>query len=255
MSALLQSVLIFACILSGTILGIALRRWLPDHHLTADAKDIARLGAGLIGTIAALVLGLLIAGAKSTYDLKSSQVNQLIASTIMLDDQLAQYGPESNAARGHLREALETMSKRIWEEGDRSHKGPKPFEVSRPFENFQQAMQKLSPANDAQRSLKERALQTAADLARLRFLLFAESEIDLSIPLPFLLVLVFWLTIIFLSFSLFVDPNPVIVTGLAVFAISAAGALFLVIELADPFSGMMQISNEPLRHALVPLPK
>lgn len=255
MSALQQSILIFACILSGTILGIALRRWLPEHHLTADAKDIARLGAGLIGTIAALVLGLLIAGAKSAYDLKSSQVNQLIASAIMLDDLLAQYGPEANAARWHLRESLDTMSQRIWEEGDRSRNGTKPFAASRPFENFQQAMQKLPPADDAQRSLKERALQTTADLTKIRFLLFAESETNLSIPLPFLMVLVFWLTIIFLSFSLFVDPNPVIATCLMVFAMSAAGALFLVIELADPFSGMMQISNEPLRQALAPLPK
>lgn len=255
MSALQQSVLIFACILSGTILGMALRRWLPDHHLTDDAKEIARLGSGLIGTIAALVLGLLIAGAKSSYDLKSSQVNQLIANAIMLDDLLAQYGPESKTARAHLREALETMSERIWAEGDKVQKGAKPFEISRPFDNFQHAMQKLTPADDAQRSLRERALQATVDLAKIRFLLFAESEMDLSIPFPFLLVLVFWLTIIFLSFSLFVDPNPVIVVCMVVFAVSAAGALFLVIELADPFSGMMQISHEPLRQALPPLPK
>lgn len=255
MSAFAQSILIFACILSGVVLGILLRRWIADHHLTSDAKEVARLGAGLIGTIAALVLGLLIAGAKGGYDVKTSQVNQLVANTIMLDYVLAQYGPESNASRQHLRQAIDTMGERIWSEGERSRIGVRPFEVSRPFEDFQQAMQSLAPANDAQRSLKERAVQTATELSKVRFLLFAESETDLSIPMPFLMVLVFWLTIIFLSFSLFVEPNPVIVTGLVIFAISASGALFLVIELADPFSGMMQISNEPLRQALTPLSK
>lgn len=255
MSATLQSVLIFACILGGAVLGILLRRWLPDHHLTADAKDIGRLGAGLIGTIAALVLGLLIAGAKSGYDVKSSQVNQLVANAIMLDYQLAQYGPDAIPARRHLRTAVDVMAQRVWSEGGRSQIGVRPFEVSAPFETFQKAMQALTPADDAQRSAKERAIQTMTELSKVRFLLFAESETDLSIPVPFLMVLVFWLTIIFLSFSLFVEPNPVIVTGLFIFALSAAGALFLVIELADPFSGLMQVSNEPLRQALAPLPQ
>lgn len=255
MTALQQSILIFSCIFSGIALGIGLRRWLPDHHLTSDAKEIARLGGGLIGTIAALVLGLLIAGAKSGYDVKSSQVNQLIASAILLDDLLAQYGPEAHAARQHFREAIESMAERIWDEGDPTHKGARPFEVSRPFESFQKELTKLAPANDAQRSLKERATQTLAELAKVRFLLFAESETDLSIPVPFLIILVFWLTIIFLSFSLFVDPNPLIIAGLLIFALSASGALFLVIELADPFTGMMQVSDEPLRQALSPLPK
>jgi hypothetical protein len=66
-------------------------------------------------------------------------------------------------------------------------------------------------------------------------------------------VLIFWLTIIFASFSLFAKPNAIVICSVSVFALSAAGAIYLVLELGQPFAGLMQISSAPLRNALVPL--
>lgn len=254
MSPFALSLIILACILSGAILGIVLRRALPDRHLTPDAKDVVRLGTGLVGTIAALVLGLLIAGAKSSYDTRSTQVNQLVASIILFDYLLGQYGPETADIRKQARQATQTMAERIWSESNQSISNAHRFEVSRPSEGLYPALHALSPGTDAQRTLKDQAAQAATEIARTRLLLFAEAQGQLSIPFPFLVVLVFWLTIIFASFSLFAEPNPIVIGCLVIFAVSASGAIFLVMELADPFSGMMQISNEPLIQALSPLP-
>ena len=112
-------------------------------------------------------------------------------------------------------------------------------------------IQKLSPRDDVQRSLQSRAVQISNDLAQMRFLLFVESES--LIPTPFLAVLAFWLMIIFASFSLFSPLNLTIFTCLSLFASSAACAIFLILELSRPFSGLVSISSAPLRNALGPI--
>jgi len=96
-----------------------------------------------------------------------------------------------------------------------------------------------------------RDFRLTQDVAQTRLLLFAQTTN--SIPMPFLVVLIFWLTIIFASFSLFAKPNAIIIGSLLVFALSAAGAIYLVLELGQPFVGLMQISSAPLRNALAPL--
>ena len=250
-SPLTMSLIVFACIASGALLGMFLRSTLPGHHLSADAKDVVRLGTGLIGTIAALVLGLLIASAKNSFDTQSTQIRQLTANIILLDGLLAQYGPETRTARDLLRRGIVTMTERIWRENTSDLTKATPFEASHASEAFFEKLQDLSPANDAQRSLKDRAMQAGTELAKTRLLLFAQA--DNAIPMPFLAVLVFWLTIIFASFSLFAQPNVIVLSSLFIFALSAAGSIFLILELGQPFAGLMHIANEPLRHALAPL--
>src|SRR5216683_4511376 len=97
MSPIALSLIVFACVFGGTFLGMFLRKRLPGHHLSGDTKDVVRLGTGLIGTIAALVLGLLIGSAKSSYDTQSTQIKQLTANIILLDRFLEEYGPETGA--------------------------------------------------------------------------------------------------------------------------------------------------------------
>jgi len=241
----------FACISGGVLLGLLLRRTLPGHHLSGDAKDVVRLGTGLIGTIAALVLGLLIASAKSSFDTQSAQIKQMTAQIILIDQLLAQYGPEADTTRKLMRPVIAQLADRIWRENAAGSARPAPFESSSTGEAFYQKLQQLVPKDDAQRSNKDRAIQASTELAQTRLLLFAQS--DNSIPTPFLVVLVFWLAIIFASFSLFAELNPVVIGSLLLFALSAAGAIYLILELSQPFAGLMQISSLPLREALAPL--
>jgi hypothetical protein len=129
-SPLLMSVIAFACVLGGTFIGMFLRNGLPEHHLSAATKDVVRLGTGLIGTIAGLVLGLLIASANSTFQTQSTQVQQLTANIVLLDRTLAQYGPETDLARNLLRHGVASMADRIWRENGSDSGKVAPFEAS-----------------------------------------------------------------------------------------------------------------------------
>src|SRR5215510_15875260 len=116
MSALALSCVIFLLVLGGIFAGTALRRALPNHHLSKETHDVVRLGAGLVATIAALVLGLLIGGAKGSFDVRSTQVKQLTANVILLDNLLSQYGPEATPLRRQLRGAVNPLIDRLWHE-------------------------------------------------------------------------------------------------------------------------------------------
>ena len=247
MNAIALSCITFACITGGALLGM----FLPGHHLSTDDKDLVRLGTGLIGTIAALVLGLLIGSAKSSYDTQSTQVTQMTSNVVLLDNLLEQYGPETNDERNLLRRGVVVLADRMWRENSSDVAKTSPFEASAESDAFFVKLQQLSPQNDSQRSLQARAVQIATNIAQTRLLLFAQR--NNSIPMPFLVVLIFWLTIIFGSFGLFAKPSATVFGSLFVFALSAAGAIYLVLELGQPFSGLMQISSTPLRNALIAL--
>jgi Protein of unknown function (DUF4239) len=249
MSALTVSGIIFVLTLGGIVLGTLLRRALPSHHLDDQVKDVVRLGVGLIATIAALVLGLLIAAAKGSFDTQTSQIRQITAHLILLDNILAQYGPEAHPIRQQIRSTVGPFADRLWHEKQAGTPGP--FETDGSAEQVYLEIQKLSPQDDLQRSLKSRAVQISNDLAQVRFLLFVESEN--LIPTPFLAVLAFWLMIIFASFSLFSSLNLTVITSLFLFGLSAGCAIFMILELSRPFTGLMSISSAPLRNALGPI--
>jgi Protein of unknown function (DUF4239) len=247
MSAIALSCVAFLCIAGGALLALLL----PGHHLSTDAKDIVKLGTGLIGTIAALGLGLLIASAKSSYDTQGTQIKQMTANIVLLDKLLTEYGPETGDIRNLMRRSVGTLADRMWRESSSGAARAVPFEASAASDALFAKLQQLSPQNDSQRSLQARAIQVGTDIAQTRLLMFAET--DNSLPMPFMAVLIFWLTMIFASFGLFAQPSATVGGLLIVFALSAAGAIYLVLELGQPFAGLMQIPSAPLRHALAPL--
>ena len=249
MSPAVLSCVIFALTLGGIVLGALLRTTLPQHHLSKDSQDVVRLGVGLIATIAALVLGLLIAAAKGSFDTQSGQVKQITADIILLDALLEQYGPEALPIRVEMRSAIGPLADRLWHEKPAAAAAP--FAMNATAESVYIAIQALSPKNDLQRSLQARAAQISTDLAQTRLLLFVES--DSAIPAPFIAILAFWLIIIFASFSLFAALNVTVFSFLSLFALSASCAIFLILELSQPFTGLLMIPSAPLRNALAPL--
>jgi hypothetical protein len=239
------SLIVFGVVFGGALLGMLLRWLLPEHHLSQDTKDVVKVGMGLIGTISALVLGLLIASAKSSFDTQRNGLAQLSANVILLDRILAHYGPETKECRDQLRENVSMLLEHYWAEGSdqAAQAGP-----STRAESLYEQIQGLSPKTDAQRTLQAAALKTAVDMAAARMLLSAQK--GSSIPLPFLAILTFWLALLFASFSMFARPNATIVVALFLCALSAAGAIFLILELDHPFAGMIQLSSDPLRRTL-----
>jgi hypothetical protein len=251
MSSLTISAIIFACIFAGTILGMILRAMLPEKHLSPESKDLVKLGMGLIGTMTALVLGLLIASAKGSFDTQRNGLAQLSANVIFLDRTLARYGPETKDTREMLRASVADMLERTWpgENPDSGHTQAKSTEGR--YEGLYDKIQEFSPKNDAQRALQAQALKIATDTGQTRWLLFAQK--GSSIPTPFLVVMVCWLVMILASFSLLTPPNATVFTTLLICALAVSSAVFLILELDRPFDGIIQISSAPVRNALAQL--
>jgi hypothetical protein len=251
-SSLTISLIVFACILGGTLLGMFLRAVLPERHLSAESKDLVKLGMGLVGTMTALVLGLLIASAKGSFDAQRNGLAQMSANIVLLDRVLAHYGPEAKEARELLRAMVVDMLDQTWpENGPRpGQAGPKAGTEGR-YEGLYEKIQELTPKNEAQRALQAQALKIGIDIAQTRWLMFAQR--GSSVPMPFLVVLVSWLTILLASFSLFAPPNPTVIAVLLVCTLAVSSAVFLILELDRPFEGALQISSAPLRNVLAQL--
>ena len=175
----------------------------------------------------------------------------MTATVILLDDLLMQYGPETTSLRELLRQSVPPMADRIWHEQANLTRKPTRFESTAEAWTFYNALERLSPNTDAQRSLQSRAVAAFTEGAQMRLQLFTQA--GSSIPTPFLVIMVFWLSAIFVSATLFARANMVVTISLFVCALSFAGAIFLVLELDDPFSGLMGISSSILRGALLPL--
>jgi hypothetical protein len=250
MSALTITLLGFACVFGGALLGVLLRTRLPHHHLSAESKDVVKLGMGLVSTMAALVLGLLVASAKGSYDAQSVELTQMAANVVVLDRVLAVYGPETKEVRVVLRGVVVRVLDRLWsrEGSDASRLTPS----SSGGERLYAMIQGLSPKNSIQSSLQSQAAVLAVELGRMRWLMYAQSTSSVSRPL--LGVLVLWLTAIFISFGLYAPSNTTVIVSLLVAALSVSGAIFLILEMYEPYSGLMiQISNAPLHAALAQL--
>ena len=246
MSAMSIGWIVLACVFGGTLLGMALRLILPEHHLSADSKDVIKLGMGLTAMMSALVLALLTNSAKGSYDAQRNEVTQLSANIILLDRVLAHYGPETKEARDLLRLSVAGMIDRIWAENRSGRAELEPTTAA--AESFFDKIQELTPQNEVQRSFQAQALKTSIDIGQARLLLFEQG--GRSIPMPFLVLLIFWLTVIFLSFGLFAPPNATVIATLFLCALSVSGAIFLILELDRPFGGLIQISSAPLRNTL-----
>jgi hypothetical protein len=241
--------IVMACVFGGALLGMVLHRILPAHHLSTDSKDVIKLGMGLTATMSALVLALLIASAKSSYDAQRNELTQLSVNVILLDRVLAKYGPEAKVARDLLRRSLVRMIDQIWPKTDTSAHELDPTSIQ--AGELYDKIEELSPQNETQRLLKSEVEKICIDIAQTRWLLFEQA--GSSIPMPFLVLLVFWVTIIFLSFGLFAPPNATVISTLFLCALSVSGAIFLILELDRPFAGVIQISSAPLHNAVAHL--
>lgn len=248
MNSLLISLSVFACTFGAAVVGFFVRTFLPDHHLSADSKDVVKLAMGLVATMAALVLGLLTASAKTAFDTEDGQVKQATAKVVLVDRALARYGPESGDVRARLRSALEYRLRLTWPEA-----GSAPAQLDAPqttamFEGVVDGVRDLAPQNDVQRALQAQALQMLGDLAQTRWLVLESASGALSMPL--LVVLVFWLAALFLGFGIFARPNGTVTAALIVCALSVSGSIYLILEMSRPFEGLIKVSSAPLVYAL-----
>ena len=241
--------LVLACVFGGALTGMFLGRVLPAHHLGDDTKSVVTLASGTLSILSALVIGLLISYAKGDFDAQTKVVQKLAADLVLLDRVMLQYGPETGEARDLLRRYTALKIALIWPE-ENTPDGPRLDDQTalEMLESVQAKLRGLTPQSEAQRWLQSRALQIGGDLAEERWLLAAENEG--SVPRPFLVTLVFWLTILFTGFGLFAPRHATVVAALLVCALSLSAAIFLILEMDRPFQGFITVSPEPMRTAL-----
>ena len=239
---------VFLCVAGGALVGIYLRRVLPPDHVKDDTRQIVNVATGLIATLAALVLGLMVASAKSSFDARADEVRESGARLILLDRCLRQYGPETRATRDLLRQVVEGRISRAWSTPTATAQEGAAGSQTGEIEAIRRQLFALAPANDAQKWLHERALTMAGELEQSRWLLIEQSRS--TIPKPFLVVLVFWLVVIFASLGLFAPQNATVYTIIFICALSVATAIFLILEMDRPYEGLLQISAAPLKSAL-----
>jgi len=247
MSSITISILAFAFIFGGSLLGFLLHFVLPHHHLSDETEDVVKLGMGLIGTVAALVLGLLVASAKSFNDAQSAELTEMSSKIVVLDRLLAHYGPETQEERvllkGFVIHTLDNMWTKPNSSSSQKNGGPT---VSN--EIIYDKIQELSPKNDQQKALQAEATNMIVDLGKTRWLMFTQRSASVSTPL--LVVVIFWLTIIFISFGLFAPRNVTVFASMFFSALAVSGAILLILEMFTPYTGLIQVSSAPLRAAL-----
>ena len=236
------------CIFGGALLGLLLSRVLPEHHLRDNSKDTVKVVAGTIATLAALVLGLLVGSAKNSFDALNTEITQSSTKVILLDRALAAYGPETKEAREQLRRGVITLIETFWPEEKTEASGFAVFERTNKIETLQAKLRELTPATDAQRQLLSQAQQISSDLVQSRWLVIEQAQS--ALPVPFLVVLLFWLAMLHLSFGLFAARNATVITVLLISALSVSGAIFIILEMSHPLQGMVKVSSAPLRKAL-----
>jgi hypothetical protein len=250
MNALAIGAVVFVCVFGGALVGFWLRTVLPEGHLNPASRDLVKLGMGTIATMTALVLGLLVASAKSSYDAESRGLTEMAAKVVLLDRILAHYGPEAQEARDLLKVVIAGTVDRIWPK--RGSQQPQVLErTGSRADLLYDKLEQLDPKNDVQRGLQSRALSIATDIAQTRLLMIEEGYSPVSVPL--FVVVVFSLSVTFMSFGLNAPPNGTVVATFLLGALSVSAVMFLILGMYTPFGGLIPVSSAPLRWAIAHL--
>jgi hypothetical protein len=244
-------VIVVAVVLTGSLLGAYVRSRLPRHHLEGDTRDIVKAGLGLLATLAALVLGLIVASAKASFDTKTDEVQTAAVKLMHLDRSLRQLGSAGDAARQDLLVMVKARVARIWSSRDAGQVALAVIDTKPNLETLEEKIHAIPVQDDAGRKAVAKALQAADDLAQVRSLVIAQS--GSSIIMPLLVLLVFWFTVISAGLNLFAPLNATTVTFNVVCAVSIGGAIFLILEMDQAFGGLITVSDQPMRAALAAL--
>lgn len=245
-SSLAIFALVFFATFGGALLGLWLRKMLPTHHINDESKDTVKLGVGLVATSTALLLGLIISSANSSFKDIDAQVKQMATQLLTLDRTLARYGAEAAPIRQQLKELTGQRIEMVWPQGSSKFVMLNAAAAEK-GENVITQIHHLLPQTEDQRWLKEQAINHGENILQSRWLAFSSANI--VIPKPMVSILMFWLAIIFTSFGLFAPRNATVIATLFVCAFSVSTSMFLVVEMESPFSGLIRVSPEALVYA------
>jgi hypothetical protein len=230
---------------SGTLLGLLLQRILPQEQLNSEVREVLKLVIGVVGTLSALVLGLIINSSRGSYDQQRQELIEVSAKFVTLDRTLAGFGPETRALRESLRSQVARAIERIWPSDGST---PARLEPEVDSDQWMRDLQTLTPSNDLQRNCLMRASTLATEILNARWMLFEQA--GGSVPRALIFVITFWFVLIFVCLGLLACRKATVLAMLLLCALSVSGAMVLSLEFDRPFDGLVRLSSEPLAKAL-----
>ncbi len=248
MNSLTFGLISLGSIFTGTLVGLYLRRILPESHLCQESRDSMKMAWGIVATMSALVLGLLLSTAKSSFDTISNEITQAGAKIIVLDQVFERYGPETKAARTELRLAVNVRVQKIWSKSHDESSGSASLAVGRGLNGVFDEMDKLTPETDSKKALLSQAEGLTNELIMARWLALEQSRTVL--PNIFFIVLVLWLTLLFIGIGLLAPAHKTMLITLLLCNLCLSAAIFLIEEMNHPLDGMVQVSSAPMVEAL-----
>lgn len=250
MDAWIIAGLAFTMMFASAVCALICASRLPDHHLTSATQDTVKLGVGMIAAVASLILGLMVASLQSAFNSSANDVRNYATSLLSLDLDLRRFGPGACAERKLVLDHARTVIDETWTPFLGSSPAPRQEQgLAAPLMlNLDASADSLKPLTDAQHSARKAIEADLRTLVTQRWQIHGDSQSN--IPTAFLVVLIVWLALIFGSFGLFAPPNALVVGALFLCSLSIAGALFLIVEMASPFDGLIQVSSAPMREVV-----
>jgi hypothetical protein len=237
----------FAVIFGGALIGISAARVLPTHHLTVETRTTVSGSVAIVGTLAALVIGLLISTASGSFLDRSADVSDLSSDLVRVDRTLDRYGPEAKDARAKLHAWAAAKAQELFPDP-----GAPPTSSDDSLalvESIEDAVVALTPKTPQQEFMRTRAIAMTVDMTGARWKLLQQQSS--SIPMPFLVLLMFWLALVFASFGLFAPRNATAIAALILCSMAVSGGIVMILEFDSPGSHVLRVSAEPMRKALI----
>jgi hypothetical protein len=249
MSILLVCLLIFVLFMVAGYAGLALQQHLTSEHKTGETKGVVGQVSGLVSLLLALVLGTLIGVSWAYFSGQRTNLENFSAQVLRLDQALAQYGPETKPLRDKLKEGIEKAYEAIWGSGTVD---PALLTVGAPLANAQAVsdfLATLKPATDAQKAALATANQYASMVEQSRLLMSLQIA---SGPVSWILIaiLVFWTAALFFAIGLYAESNTLVIAAITFGALSIAFAIFLILELGMPYTGLLRVSPAALEQTI-----
>ena len=246
MTHFLIGLIAFMAIFGASVVGILAARAMPEQHLSDETRTAVSVSAAIVGTLSALVIGLMISTASSSFSTRSNEVTAIALDLVLINRVMQRYGPEASDVRANLRTyATAQMQELFPAPGARSQSTEA---IVGMMEATQDSILSLAPTDERKRWLRSQALTLSASVLQARWALAERA--GSTIPMPFLILLIFWLAIVFASFGLFAPRNATAIAGLCLCSIAVSGGITMILELDSPFSGLVRVSAEPMRKAL-----
>ncbi len=249
MSIVFLGILIFVLTFGAGIVGLAVQKRLPSHHKSESARGVVGQVAGLITLLLALVLGTLVGVSFAYFTTQKTELETFAAQILRFDQALKQFGPEAQPLRETLKQGIENGYHIFWGGGDVD---PAALTVEGPLQGgdkLSAALAKLEPKTDAQKAALATA-NTYASLMEQSRLIMSLQVASQPVSWVVVAVLVFWTLALFFGIGLFAESNPVVITALGFGAISIAFAIFLILELGMPYTGLFRVPPAALEQTL-----